>query len=93
MLKQLELAGCPFTPSNIQCYSCPDTFGGGFSADMGIMLCQNQFIFGKRHVETTLAHEMIHAFDHCRFNMDPKANLRHHACTEVGPLDSVITWG
>lgn len=27
-------------------------------------------------------HEMIHAFDHCRFEVD-WGNLRHHACSEV----------
>ncbi|ORX38526.1 metalloprotease ATP23 [Kockovaella imperatae] len=81
MLKQLDLAGCSFSPSNIQCYACPPTTSGGFSSELGILLCQNQ-LFGKKHLEDTLAHEMIHAFDHCRFKMDPE-NLRHHACTEI----------
>lgn len=27
-------------------------------------------------------HEMIHAFDHCRFNVN-WLDLRHHACSEV----------
>jgi hypothetical protein len=29
-----------------------------------------------------MAHELIHAFDHCRFKVD-WSNLRHHACSEV----------
>ena len=33
-------------------------------------------------MESTLAHEMVHAFDHCRFKFDYK-NLKHIACSEV----------
>lgn len=33
-------------------------------------------------MEDTLAHELVHAFDHCRFKVD-WGNLRHHACSEV----------
>ncbi len=33
-------------------------------------------------MEDTIAHEMIHAYDHLRFKVDV-ANLRHAACTEV----------
>ena len=32
--------------------------------------------------ETVLTHELIHAFDHCRAEVDV-TDLRHHACTEV----------
>jgi hypothetical protein len=34
-------------------------------------------------MENTMLHEMIHMFDHCRFNVN-WLNLRHHACSEVG---------
>jgi inner membrane protease ATP23 len=33
-----------------------------------------------------MAHELIHAFDHCRFKVDWN-NLRHHACSEVSLLE------
>lgn len=33
-------------------------------------------------MEDTLAHEMIHAYDHVRFKVD-HSNLRHMACTEI----------
>lgn len=36
----------------------------------------------KKHMEDTIAHEMVHMFDHCRFKLDWH-NLRHVACTEV----------
>jgi hypothetical protein len=33
-------------------------------------------------MEDTIVHEMIHAFDHCRFDVK-WLDLRHHACSEV----------
>ena len=81
MLKHLELSGCPFTSDSIQCHPCPQTHAGGFSPEFGILLCQDRF-FSKKHMEDTLAHELIHAFDHCKFDVD-WSNLRHQACSEV----------
>lgn len=81
MLKQLRLAGCDFPASAMQCHPCDETRVGGFSPEHGILMCQNRFM-NKKHMEDTLAHEMIHAFDHCRFKVD-WGNLRHHACSEV----------
>jgi len=56
--------------------------GGGFSPDHGIMICANE-MRSRGHLEDTLAHEMVHAWDHLRFKVD-WADLRHAACTEVG---------
>lgn len=81
LLNHLKLAGCPFPSSALQCHPCPENRAGGFSPDHGILLCQDRF-FNKKHMEDTLAHELIHAFDHCRFKVD-WGNLRHHACSEV----------
>ncbi|KAK8854784.1 mitochondrial inner membrane protease ATP23 [Kwoniella newhampshirensis] len=81
LLQHLSLSGCPFPASAIQCHPCPETRSGGFSPDHGILLCQNRF-FSKRHMEDTLTHELLHAFDHCRFKVD-WGNLRHHACSEI----------
>lgn len=55
--------------------------GGGFSPDHGILICANE-MRNKKHLEDTLAHEMVHAWDHLRFKVD-WADLRHAACTEV----------
>lgn len=82
LLNHLKLAGCPFPSSALQCHPCPENRAGGFSPDHGILLCQDRF-FNKKHMEDTLAHELVHAFDHCRFKVD-WGNLRHHACSEVG---------
>jgi inner membrane protease ATP23 len=55
--------------------------GGGFSPDHGILICANE-MRNKKHLEDTLAHEMVHAWDHLRWKVD-WADLRHAACTEV----------
>ena len=55
--------------------------GGGFSPDHGILIAANE-MRDRKHLEDTLAHEMVHAWDHLRWKVD-WADLRHAACTEV----------
>lgn len=59
--------------------------GGGFSPDHGILICANE-MRSQGHMEDTLAHEMVHAWDHARFKVD-WGDLRHAACTEVSYAD------
>lgn len=61
--------------------------GGGFSPDHGIMVCANE-MRSQGHLEDTLAHEMVHAWDHLRWKVD-WSDLRHAACTEV--RDSLLS--
>lgn len=79
--------------SNVVCRRCParlDENGevhrqsGGFSPDHGILLCANE-IRDRKHLEDTLAHEMVHAWDHLRWKVDwmGDKDLKHAACTEV----------
>jgi hypothetical protein len=44
-------------------------------------MCGNRLTSFKQF-ETVLTHELLHAFDHCRAEIDP-FDLRHHACMEV----------
>ena len=98
MSKHLSIVGCSPTADTIGSSStqppiliagCPPDTAGGFSpsfpdqhhSESGILICSNR-IMNKRHLEDTMAHEMIHWWDHCRFQAD-WTNLRHHACTEV----------
>jgi len=81
MLKHLQLSGCPFPADSIQCHPCDGSRVGGFHPEFGVLLCQDQLL-SKKLVEDTIAHELIHAFDHCKFNVD-WSNLRHHACSEI----------
>ncbi len=82
MMKHLKLSGCDLPPSNILCAPCDMTRAGGFNPDPGaVILCGGHF-FSKQHMESTIAHELLHLYDHCRFKVD-WSNLRHHACSEV----------
>jgi len=78
MNSELKKVGC--SPP-IYCAPCPQRAHGGFNPDMGIVMCENHNST-KRRMESTLAHEMVHAFDHCRFKFDYD-NLKHVACGEV----------
>jgi Peptidase M76 family len=47
-----------------------------------IYICQ-QYIDSEIMTHKTLHHELIHAIDMCRTNMDPLRNCIHMACTEI----------
>lgn len=82
MLKHLAQTGNPVTPRNLVCQPCDMTHSGGFHPDSGnITLCAGSF-FNKGHMETTIVHELVHLYDHCKFKTDWQ-NLRHHACSEI----------
>ena len=81
--KNISQLGGELNSNNIICRRCVHRHTGGFDHNYGIKLCANEFR-NRGHLEDTLAHEMIHAHDYLRFEMDPRNNLRHAACTEVG---------
>ena len=68
--------------TNVRCRRCTTFQSGGFSPDHGIQICANE-LRNRGHLEDTLAHEMVHAYDHLRFKVDWMADLRHAACAEV----------
>ncbi|KAJ5178921.1 hypothetical protein N7492_002131 [Penicillium capsulatum] len=67
---------------NIYCRRCTNRKAGGFDPEYGILICANE-MKDQGHLEDTMAHEMVHAFDHLRFKVDWTDNLRHAACTEI----------
>ena len=67
---------------NIYCRRCTNRKAGGFDPEYGILICANE-MKDQGHLEDTMAHEMVHAYDHLRFKIDWTNNLRHAACTEV----------
>ena len=85
MNSALKKVGC--SPP-IYCTPCENRVFGGFHPAMGINICQNN-VSSARRMESTLAHEMVHAFDHCRFKFD-YGNLKHVACGEVVALTTHI---
>jgi inner membrane protease ATP23 len=82
MMKQLKLEGVDVRPEHFPCVPCDLQRAGGFDHRSGsVILCQGNF-FGKKHMEHTITHELVHLYDHTKFNVDWH-NLRHHACSEV----------
>ncbi|WPG99341.1 Hypothetical protein R9X50_00215500 [Acrodontium crateriforme] len=67
--------------TNVRCRRCDTKQSGGFDPEYGILICANQ-LRNRGHLEDTLAHEMVHAYDHMRFKLDPY-DLRHAACMEI----------
>lgn len=86
--------GQGMTPANVLCRRCParltpamqvERQSGGFEPAHGILVCSNE-VRTRGHLEDTLAHEMVHAYDQLRFEVDFRGerDLRQAACTEVG---------
>ncbi|MCJ1223413.1 Mitochondrial inner membrane protease atp23, partial [Toensbergia leucococca] len=67
---------------NVRCRRCEKRQSGGFDPDYGIRICANE-LRNQGHLEDTMAHEMIHAYDHLRFKLDWRSSLRHAACAEI----------
>jgi inner membrane protease ATP23 len=93
MSDKVEALNGKLDASNVQCRRCParlDENGqvsrqsGGFSPGHGILICANE-VRDRKHLEDTLAHEMVHAYDHLRFKVDwmGDKDLKHAACTEI----------
>ncbi|KAG6090522.1 Mitochondrial inner membrane protease atp23 [Claviceps sp. LM220 group G6] len=79
--------------SNIFCRRCPSRLhengsvsrqAGGFDPNYGILICANE-MRDRGHLEDTVAHEMMHAWDHLRWKVDwtGDKDLKHAACTEI----------
>jgi inner membrane protease ATP23 len=90
MQKNIKDLNGDLNAENVKCRRCPTwrdengrltRQGGGFSPEHGILLCANE-MRDKKHLEDTLSHEMVHAWDHLRWKVD-WADLRHAACSEV----------
>lgn len=73
--------GGDLSDKNILCRMCTSSQSGGFSLDHGILLCANQFR-NRGHQEDTMAHEMVHAWDHLKFKVSD-TDLKHQACLEI----------
>lgn len=81
MVEQLRKVDKHMSKEDFTCMPCDETRSGGFSPVNGILLCQNR-LGTKTRQEHTMVHEMIHMYDHHKFNVDWN-NLKHQACSEV----------
>lgn len=92
----------------IRCGRCParltadgkvERQSGGFEPAHGILVCSNE-VRNRSHLEDVLAHEMVHAYDSLRWEVDFRGerDLRQAACTEVSfsfsfPVTSQVRHG
>nr|XP_039264185.1 mitochondrial inner membrane protease ATP23 homolog [Styela clava]XP_039264192.1 mitochondrial inner membrane protease ATP23 homolog [Styela clava]XP_039264200.1 mitochondrial inner membrane protease ATP23 homolog [Styela clava] len=91
MMRAMKDAGCAVIPKvHIVIEKCNAFHGyGGFdSSNNEIVLCEEKFgsiawSEPKQFMDTILTHELIHAFDHCRANVDFYNNPRHSMCSEI----------
>lgn len=80
--KHINQLGGEINSSNIYCRRCDEEQAGGFDPVYGIKICANR-MKSQNHLEDTIAHEMVHAYDCLRWKSEWKGNLRHAACTEI----------
>lgn len=81
MRDEVAKLGANMNSRNIHCRMCTQDQSGGFHIDHGILLCANKFR-NQGHQEDTMAHELVHAWDHLKFKVEYE-NLRHQACLEI----------
>ena len=86
LAQAINTTGCRIRLADLRCEPCVDGEGqrkvsGGFAPGNGIILCQDSIV-SQQHMNHTVAHEMVHAFDHCRAKVD-WTDCRHHACSEI----------
>ncbi|TPX43904.1 hypothetical protein SeLEV6574_g04811 [Synchytrium endobioticum] len=71
----------PLHDSHYVCMPCPPSISGGFAPQIGIVLCQNRLV-SQRHMEDTLAHELVHVYDHETTDVS-WARCEQYACSEI----------
>ncbi|KAH6662874.1 mitochondrial inner membrane protease atp23 [Halenospora varia] len=76
MKKNIEALNGDLNAKNVRCRRWR-----GFNPEAGILICANE-MRDRKHLEDTLAHEMVHAWDHLRWKVDWD-DLRHAACSEI----------
>jgi len=63
MREKLALSKCPFEERHFVVQQCTDNVAGAFDPAVGIRLCVGN-IYSRRHMEETMAHNLIKAWDH-----------------------------
>jgi len=83
MVSALNSSGCPINVRrHISCESCNRGVTGGYDPVLNqVVICYNRFR-GTNMIQAVLGHELLHAWDSCRANLDFN-NLDHVACTEI----------
>jgi inner membrane protease ATP23 len=87
LLKKIEGRGCRLAAEPIV---CEDIFGGSpavgaFDAERRAVVMNHAVpdaFMNQAEWTRTIAHELVHAYDYCRVELDP-GNCRQLACTEI----------
>ena len=98
MRENINQLGGDIHSGNVRCRRCMTRQTGGFDPEYGIQICANE-LRNRGHLEDTMAHgmlpiyqtpshanslaEMVHAYDHLRFKLNWRDDLRHAACAEI----------
>ena len=92
LLSALADAGCPLKPEHHiaieDCDKKHNIVGAFDSFNNQIVLCKNQLNGMQANskvasVQKTLSHELVHAYDHCRADVDFYHNPAHMMCSEI----------
>lgn len=91
MKDALKQAGCPVFFSDIKCVPCPEDppISGYYRPGEGVFLCE-ETIYSPVHLQETLTHELLHAFDYCTQDIEPSKNCIQNICTEVRTYNITI---
>ena len=83
LLKAMAESGCSVDPEKFFTVEhCDSAIAGGFRPTSGVVVCSNH-VQTQEEVDNLVAHELIHAYDHCRgANLDWN-DCRHHTCSEI----------
>ena len=77
----LVQAGCTMPKERVAVKHCEENILGGFEKP-NLTICYNNYQGIPAELRNTILHELVHAYDCCRSNID-FFNCKHVACTEV----------
>jgi mitochondrial inner membrane protease ATP23 len=89
LIDSIEALGCKIPEDFIVCRHCDTVaISGGFSIPQKdeeykpqIVICEDKFL-SKQQIANTLVHELVHAYDFCKSDIDV-SNCLQRACTEI----------
>lgn len=89
LMESIEQLGCTIPNGFFECWPCQNDISGGFSVGgegnkayvPKVVVCQNKHMESETF-ESTMVHELVHAYDTCRSKID-FSDCAQHACTEI----------
>jgi len=79
----IRARGCTLPDDFVRCIPLPDVdVRGQFSTQHSRVILNSITLADQRSALRTVVHELVHAYDHCRVEMD-YSDPKHLACTEI----------